>query len=170
MIFIRRIETSDAASFREVLDGVCRERKFLATAQAPSLARVESFIAENIRKDLPQFVAVSGERIVGWCDALPGDYGSAHVGRVGMGVAKEFRGRGIGCSLAQATIQKARDIGLEKLELSVYASNRPAVSLYKKLGFIKEGRQKRGRCVDGIYDDVLLMGMLLAVPVPVPAD
>ena len=50
---------------------------------------------------------------------------------------------------------------IEKIELQVYASNRPARALYRKFGFAQEGRRIRARKLDGKYDDVILMGKLL---------
>ena len=55
-------------------------------------------------------------------------------------------------------------MGLEKIELSVYCSNVAAINLYRNLGFEEEGRKKRGRLVDGSYDDVLLMALDLREP------
>src|SRR6476619_6980995 len=77
---IRSIRESDIASFHELLDAVCRERRFLATLEAPPLERVRTFVLNNIQHGYPQFVAVEGERVIGWCDAIPGDAesGSAH--------------------------------------------------------------------------------------------
>ena len=161
MIHIRQIQEEDVVQFRDALDAVCRERKFLARPEAPPLAGVQAFIAANVKHDVPQFVAVENERIVGWCDALPGDFGTAHVGRMGIGLVREYRRRGIGRRLMEATIKKARERGLEKLELSVYSSNEGAIAFYKKLGFEEEGRKKRGRLVDGLYDDVILMALVL---------
>jgi ribosomal protein S18 acetylase RimI-like enzyme len=78
-----------------------------------------------------------------------------------MGVIKDFRGRKIGERLIRATIAEATRIGLEKIELSVYSTNLPAIALYQKLGFEHEGTRKRSRLVDGIYEDVLLMALHL---------
>jgi len=160
MLHIRQIRESDASALRAVLDSVCRERRFLAMLEAPTIERFQAFVSENVRRGLPQVVAVEEERIIGWCDVLPGDsmVGTAHVGRLGMGVLKEYRGQGIGKRLVQATIEQAKALGLEKIELSVYASNEAAIALYRKLGFREEGRKLRGRLVDGKYDDVVLMG------------
>ncbi len=166
MTLIRLIRASDVRSFRDALDSVCRERRSLAMLEAPPLEDVQKFVGSNIQRDLPQFVAIEGDEVVGWCDALPGDAesGTAHIGRLGMGVRTEYRGRRIGRRLVEATIDKAKAIGLEKIELSVYASNHPAIALYQKLGFEEEGRKKRGRLVDGIYDDVVLMALDLKKP------
>jgi RimJ/RimL family protein N-acetyltransferase len=161
LIHIRQIQESDAALFRDALDSVCRERRFLARSEAPPLANVQAFVAGNVKRDVPQFVAVEDEQIVGWCDALPGDFGTSHVGRMGIGLRKGYRRRGIGRQLMEATIKKAWELGLEKLELSVYSSNEGAITFYTKFGFEEEGRKKRGRFVDGIYDDVILMALVL---------
>ena len=56
---------------------------------------------------------------------------------------------------------RAEKHGIEKIELQVFASNRPARALYRKFGFRQEGRRVRGRKLDGKYDDVILMGKLL---------
>jgi hypothetical protein len=53
--------------------------------------------------------------------------------------------------------------------LSVYASNLPAIALYRKLEFVEEGRRIRGRLVDGQYDDVILMGFDLKTAAPTSA-
>jgi|CZKI01.1.fsa_nt_gi protein-S-isoprenylcysteine O-methyltransferase Ste14/ribosomal protein S18 acetylase RimI-like enzyme len=166
MIAIRQIREEDAPAFREVLDAVCRERRYLAMLEAPPAERVQSFLASNVRSGHPQLVAEEDGKIVGWCDAIPGpaESGTAHIGRLGMGVLIGYRGRGIGRMLAEAAIGRARQLGLEKIELDVFSSNGPAIALYRGLGFCEEGRRKRGRFVDGTYDDVLLMALDLKQP------
>lgn len=161
MTEIRPIRESDAAAFHAAVDAVCRERRFLATLEGPPLEKTTAFVTGNVKNGLPQFVADKGGKIVGWCDAIPGDGGRAHIGGLGMGVLKEHRGKGIGQRLLEATIKGARAMGLEKIELSVYFSNFPAIALYRKAGFEEEGVKKRGRLVDGIYDDVVLMALHL---------
>ena len=159
MVTIRLIRESDAAAFREVLDGVCRERRYLAQLEAPSIERVIAFVSSNVKSGYPQFVAESDGKIVGWCDAIPGDplSGATHIGRLGMGIAKPYRHQKIGRRLLEVTIQRAVAIGLHKIELTVHASNSPAIQLYRSAGFVEEGRRKRGWFVDGEYDDIILM-------------
>jgi ribosomal protein S18 acetylase RimI-like enzyme len=169
-IAVRQIREEDIPEFREVLDSVCRERRHLAMLEAPPIERVQSFVASNIVAGNPQFVAEENGRIVGWCDVTPGSaaVGMAHVGRLGMGVLTGYRGRKVGRRLINATVEKARMLGLEKIELGVFSSNEPAIALYRSLGFQEEGRKKRGRFVDGIYDDVILMALELKRPNPIP--
>jgi len=159
---IREIRSGDAPSYRAALDAVCRERRFLAGLAAPPPRATQAFVNRNLARGHPHFVAVDAGAVVGWCDAIPGDAGAAHVARMGMAVAKPYRGQGIGRRLMEAVIEKARQNGIEKIELSVYASNLGAVALYVSAGFATEGKKLRGRLVDGSYDDVVLMGLFLS--------
>ena len=129
--------------------------------EGPPLESSIKFVAGNVKSGHPQFVAEDEGAIVGWCDAIPGESGRTHIGGLGMGILKDFRGQGIGKRLLQATIDEARRISLEKIELSVYSSNEAAIALYRKAGFVDEGLKKPGRLVEGIYDDVLLMALHL---------
>jgi len=163
VITIRPISEADIPSFHEALDSVCRERVYLAMLDAPPLEAARGFVTGNIKRGVPQLVAVEDGRVLGWCDTLPGDanLGTAHIGRLGMGVIQSHRGQGLGRRLAEATLQRARERGFEKIELGVFASNTAAIALYQKLGFVEEGRKVRGRKYDGIYDDLVLMGLRL---------
>lgn len=155
-----------------MLDSVSRERKFLGRLEAPPEDRVREFVEANVSSGHAQFVAEEDGRILGWCDALPGSVsaGTAHVGHFGMGVHRAFRGRGIGRRLAEETIAKARTLGLEKIELIVYASNHAAIALYRSLGFVDEGLKVRGRLVDGVHDNVLMMALSLLMPSQSPVS
>ena len=44
-------------------------------------------------------------------------------------------------ALVQATVEWARDHGLHKLSLEVFAHNSAAIALYRKYGFMEEGRR-----------------------------
>jgi ribosomal protein S18 acetylase RimI-like enzyme len=161
MLIVRQIREVDAQSFRSALDLVCRERKYLAQLEAPALERVQAFVSSNVKAGYPQVVAEDDGTIVGWCDAIPGDdlSGMRHVGRLGMGVLKAYRGRKIGRRLLEDTIERAAQFGLERIELSVHASNERAISLYRSAGFEEEGRKTRAWLLDGAYDDILLMAL-----------
>lgn len=166
MLQIRPIREDDAAAFHALVDGVCRERRYLATLESPPLESTRAFISSTIKAGHPQLVAEENGKLIGWCDAIPGGPASCsrHVARLGMGLQADYRGRGIGRQLLDAVITKARELGLEKIELGVYASNEPAIRLYRSFGFTEEGTHKRARLVDGVYDDILMMAIWLNEP------
>lgn len=87
----------------------------------------------------------------------------AHNGMLGISVAPEFRGRGVGEALLRALLEWARDNPLiEKVSLAVFADNAPAIALYRKLGFVEEGRRVREvKFAPGVYKDDLLMALLV---------
>ena len=105
------------------------------------------------------FVAVAGDEIVG---SLHLELSRHGFGEIGMAVAREWRGLGVGSALLAAAIEWARERGLHKLSLSVFAHNEAAVALYRKFGFIEEGhRVKQYRRASGELWDSIEMGLLL---------
>lgn len=158
---IAPIAAEHIASFRAALDLVAREQRYLAMIEAPPLEQVASFVGENIKKGIAQFVALSGSEVVGWVDIVPAwAHGVAHRGSVGMGVLPQFRGQGIGRRLLQASIAKAWENGLTRIELEVRVDNANAMRLYEGLGFKREGLRRHGIRMEGQYHDTLAMALL----------
>jgi ribosomal protein S18 acetylase RimI-like enzyme len=161
-IELRAIIESDIPGFRDCLDSVARERKYLAQLKAPSLDRVAEFVMEALRRGEVRIVAIDSSRVVGWCDITPHHWeGLDHVGELGMGVLREYRRKGIGRNLLQTALDMAQEIGMEKVELDVFASNRAAIELYEEAGFVVEGRRIKSRKLDEKYDDIVEMGLFL---------
>jgi ribosomal protein S18 acetylase RimI-like enzyme len=149
-------------SYHQCLDSVARERLYLAFSKAPPLTSTQEFVLSNITNNVPQFVAVRSGEVIGWCDISPNNIeGFSHCGRLGMGVHQNFRRLGLGQKLIAETIKKAKEIGLERVELDVYASNTPAIKLYEKIGFVVEGVKKKARKIDGEYDDIVDMAIFI---------
>jgi RimJ/RimL family protein N-acetyltransferase len=164
-------------SFHKTLDVVARERRYLAFLEAPPLESTRAFILNNIAHGYPQFVAtvagevsaaevsageVLGRDVVGWCDVTPKSRPIyAHCGVLGMGLLPRFRGQGLGTRLITRTLHAARAFGLSRVELSVREDNTNAIALYEKIGFVTEGLQRNGVLVDGEYENVVEMAILL---------
>jgi ribosomal protein S18 acetylase RimI-like enzyme len=159
-IEILPIERRHIAGFREVLDSVARERRWLAMLEAPPLARMRRFVSNGLANGMAQFVALDGERVVGWCDVNPKAHVTLrHSGVLGMGVAATHRGRGIGSRLLATTLEAAVARGLTRIELIVRADNTAAIALYERHGFEPEGRLRDYLIVDGVSHDALLMAL-----------
>ena len=105
------------------------------------------------------FVAEAGSEILGSIDVAVSRHG---YGEIGMAIAREWRGRGVGSALMVAAIDWARERGLHKLSLSVWPHNAAAIALYRKYGFVEEGRRvKQMRRQSGELWDLVDMGLLL---------
>jgi RimJ/RimL family protein N-acetyltransferase len=133
---------------------VAEERDGIATEPPVDVeARAASWTIEGT------LVAVAGAEIIGSLVLEPSRHG---FGEIGMAVAREWRGRGVGSALLAAAIEWARDRGLHKLSLGVFAHNTAAIELYRKFGFVEEGRRiKQYRRASGELWDAIEMGLLL---------
>lgn len=152
--------------FHRVLDAVAREKRYLAFLEAPPLEETTAWVRAGVKRGFPHFVALVEDRVVGWCDISPIPRPvHAHCGVLGIGILAGHRRMGIGPALMLATLGKAREIGLTRIELTVREHNTTAIALYENLGFRHEGRKRNAVRVDGAYENILSMAMLFEDPV-----
>lgn len=82
---------------------------------------------------------------------------SRHVADLGLMVAAGHRRRGIGKALLDQAVRWAQETGVTKLELHVFPHNEPAIALYERFGFVREGfRHGHYRRGDEILDAILM--------------
>ncbi len=86
-----------------------------------------------------------------------------HAGTMGMGIREAYCNQGIGTKLIEFLISWAKgQKGLEKICLGVVSVNDRTIKVYKRMGFVEEGRQKKQiKYEDGTYGDDVLMGLYL---------
>jgi RimJ/RimL family protein N-acetyltransferase len=160
-VTITEVREEHIAGCNASLDVVAREHRYLLFLEAPPIERTRAFITNSIANRHPHFVALDGDRVVGWCDVTPRDRPAArHSGVLGMGLLPEWRGRGLGRRLIERTLEAARTFPLTRVELSARADNERAIALYRKVGFEVEGRRRRAMLIDGIYYDDITMALL----------
>lgn len=82
----------------------------------------------------------------------------AHLGEFGITVAKSWWGRGVATRLIGELLDWSRQNGIRKINLRVRADNEAAIALYRKMGFVTEGRIARDLRVKGEFLDTLMMG------------
>ena len=148
-------------SFHHALDVVSRERKYLSFLEAPPLDQARQFVMDRIARGDPGYVAAVSGEVVGWCDITRHDRPiHAHRGALGMGIVPSYRGRGLGLKLINATVAQARKDGFVRIELFVHADNARAITLYDKVGFVREGVQRDAVYIDGEYRDAIMMAIV----------
>jgi RimJ/RimL family protein N-acetyltransferase len=88
-----------------------------------------------------------------------------HAGEFGMSVLRKYWNLGIGSCMLAYLIEWARQSGtICKINLRVRVDNLPAIHLYKKFGFVQEGRNTREFYLHGQFVDAYLMGLQLDLP------
>jgi len=108
-------------------------------------------------------VAELDGRLVGYASLSPHRGRRSHAAGIGVGVHDDYQGRGTGTALLGALTDAADNwLALKRLELNVYVDNEPAIRLYEKFGFEREGISRAFAFRAGRYVDVLNMARLRA--------
>jgi len=159
-ITIRPASPRDADSYIEFWTAVVAEGRYVRTERVSHSKRVyRSRFRRPWTDHEAQIVAVDAQgSVVGHIyiqrERHPVTH---HVATLGIAVAADQRGRGVGSALLADAIVWARGVGVEKLVLSVYPHNTGAIALYRKFGFVQEGRLSRqSRKSYGDEDEILM--------------
>ncbi|AOS62190.1 GNAT family N-acetyltransferase [Actinoalloteichus hymeniacidonis] len=74
---------------------------------------------------------------------------------------KECWGKGYGTEATRLACRFGFDtMGLRRIQLWVADANAAAIAVYRKVGFVEEGRARRTLRVHGVWHDMVLMGLL----------
>lgn len=160
-ITIRRATLDDAEALQRIFD---MPKALWGTLQVPyaSAEQRRQRLAELDNNSYPLVAVVDG-LVVGQL-TLHTHMRSPrrrHTSALGMAVHDDYHGRGIGTALMVACLDLADNwLNLHRVELDVYVDNEPALRLYKKFGFVIEGRLVDYAFRDGEYADVYMMARL----------
>jgi ribosomal protein S18 acetylase RimI-like enzyme len=161
---VRPAKPGDARSFLEMWRGVVAEKRFVRsdTVQRSVAYYRRHYFRRSWTYDQASLVAIQGDRVVAHLHVAREEGPiTRHVASLGMAVAPEWRGKGVGSALLAEAIRWAKEMGVEKLALSVYPQNDAALALYRKFGFQEEGRLT-GHSKKSIgYLDEIVMGLWL---------
>lgn len=126
----------------------------------PSVEGTRAWLEKGGPDDL-HVVAMLEDRLVGSASLLRQGGRRRHVADLAIGVHDEAQGIGVGRALMHALTDAAdRWLDLRRIELTVFADNEAAVRLYRRFGFVEEGRLRDYAFRDGTYVDALFMGRL----------
>ena len=119
---------------------------------------------KSASKNEAEILALVDGRVVGTAgiEAVGKKHKVCHRAELGIGIAREFWGVGIGQALLAACIECAREAGYVQLELNVVSENERAISMYKKAGFVEYGRNPKGfRSRISVFQEVIYMRLEL---------
>ena len=140
----------------ELFAAVAEERDGIATEPPVDIDQRAAQFARSFDSSV---VAVVGSQVIGMLHVEVTRHG---FGEIGMLVDRGWRGCGVGLALMQSAIGLAQERSLHKLCLEVFAHNAVAIALYRKCGFVEEGRRTaQYRRASGELWDTIVMGLAL---------
>ena len=83
----------------------------------------------------------------------------SHVSNASYAMLESSRGKGYGKKLVEHSLIEAKELGYRGMQFNaVVASNKPALHIYKELGFVTVGTIPGGfELKDGTYSDMYVM-------------
>lgn len=154
---VRPATVADLPALVDLIEAVAAEGRWIGTEQVDRVQRHDHLLASLSSPHDCAFVADAAEQPVGQLGMGLRPYGVADLG---MLVAADWRGRGVGAALLGAGIDWARGAGAHKVALQVWPHNAPALALYRRFGFVEEGLLRRHyRRRNGELWDAIVMGL-----------
>jgi putative acetyltransferase len=134
-----------------------------------SVERWRQVLTENDQPGRTDFVLLAERegRMLGSAGLHPAGQAlrRRHAAMLGISVAPEAQGQGVGRALMQALCDYAdRWAQILRIELTVFSDNERAIRLYRSMGFEHEGTHRGYALRDGAYADVLSMARLHPQP------
>jgi ribosomal protein S18 acetylase RimI-like enzyme len=154
----------DAESILDIESMVISEGDYLITVteeyNRSSIQKQREWIQMLLKNEKETLiVAELNSKVVGWIVFYSQSRKRlSHTGSLTMMISKSYRGLGIGKMLVKALIDCEKNPLIEKVSLGVFSTNHRAISLYKNMGFVEEGRKiKEFKLNDNEYIDDILM-------------
>ena len=157
---VRPMNPGDLDDFLDLYEIVAAEKRYIG-AEAPidRANKGERFLVRMESDRWGSLVAIDTDGTIVGQIGLKDMRGLIEIG---MLVAPNLRGRGIGSALLTAGLDWARQRDAYKITLQVWPHNEGARRLYEKFGFVEEGyleRQWKRR--NGEIWDAIVMGLQL---------
>ncbi|HEU5369639.1 MAG TPA: GNAT family protein [Ktedonobacterales bacterium] len=127
---------------------------------ARATARFEASLGAAER-DGPHFAIEADGKYIGHCLLYQFDH-TAHTCMLGIGIGDSaYQGRGYGREALRLLLDYAfRRRNLHKVSLTVSGDNERAIRAYRACGFVEEGCLRQHVWGNGVYLDLVCMGLL----------
>ena len=158
-IVIRLIVPSDLKEAKKITDfinSIIAERDFMPLNKRKTIEEEREVVKKWIMdRSAYHIVAEHNKMVVGKAEISRNKEGKSHVAELGILLRKGYREVGLGTEMMKVLITKARKLKLKFVRLVVFSTNKRAIELYKKFGFMEVARipkqfQRRGKLIDEI--------------------
>ncbi len=147
--------------FQQFIHEIIDENAYIIHSKKPTLKEEEKWKQTELEKqkkgDGLLLVARVDGKLAGTSGANRDRGKASHHVMIGIALAKEYRGVGLGQALLRTNIEMSKKLLKPKvISLDVFAPNKPARALYEKVGFVQFGLLPKallykGRFVDRIF-------------------
>lgn len=154
-IKIEKITTEDLGFLNETRNMVSKE--YLHDSRTFTLKETQEWFSNNT----PDYYIIKHNDVrVGYFRLSNHSSENQNI-YIGADIHPNFWGQGIASAAYEMFINYLFDTyHLHKISLEVLASNTRAISLYRKLGFVEEGKKRDEVFKDGVYVDSIIMSIL----------
>jgi ribosomal protein S18 acetylase RimI-like enzyme len=158
-VTIGRASPADAEGIVGVLATVGAEGRYIANEGPIWSAEQQRQLILQADPHLQLILVVRvGSEVVGTLEMIRGAWSkNRHTATFGMALLPAWRGRRLGERLVREAEAWAGAEGVAKISLAVFASNLPALRLYRRLGYQEEGRRYRQYRIDHQWVDEIWM-------------
>jgi RimJ/RimL family protein N-acetyltransferase len=160
---IRRAEPADAEALIDMVNEVGAEQVYIMTEKFRMTVGEETdFLRRLDARQTLFLVAIVDRQLVASADVERGRLTkNAHTASFGVALRRSVRGLGLGKAMLEDMIRWAKEEGVRKVTLGVFATNESALALYRGLGFAEEARLRGQVILKGQPVDEVLMALWL---------
>lgn len=133
--------------FQEYINSLIKEDAMILVntkkSEKDEIEWLKGRIKEVRKKKTVYLMAQYNDKIIGACHIALERERKSHIGELGIAIKNGFRGIGLGKYLMGKIIKMAKTELKPKpkiIELEVFEGNKPAIALYKKMGFKQVAR------------------------------
>ena len=164
-VVLRTPKWEDLDDFLALINSLVDEKAEIARTEKVSREDEIDWLSKvlsRLEKDETFYlVAEVGGKVVAVSEISKRSGYEKHVGVIGIAIRKEFRDLGIGTEMIKTLVKQAQEIGLKVLTLTAFATNKRAIRVYEKVGFVQTGRVPKKHFKEGKYIDEIIMTKLL---------
>ena len=160
-VILRTPRMEDLDDLTELINSLVEEeaeilvtQKFTREAEAEWLRRALSRLE---RDELFFLVAEVDKKAVASSDFQIQGEDAEHVGEMGIVVRKSYRNLGIGSEIMNTLLEQAAFFGLSIVTVHAFATNKRAIHVYEKAGFVQTGRTPKKHFMQGKFIDEIIM-------------
>jgi L-amino acid N-acyltransferase YncA len=164
-VVLRTPKWEDLDDFLEIINSLVDEGADILRTERVSREEEIDFLSKvlsRLEKDeMFYLVAEVDGKVVAVSEISKRGGYEKHVGVIGIAIRNGFRDLGIGTEIMKTLVEQTQKMGLNVLTLSAFATNKPTIHVYEKVGFVQTGTIPKKHFKEGKYIDEIILTKVL---------